>query len=510
MKAVATGLCAGLAPELLVSRGRPSRSASSNRIRQSMDNGTPSILVFVLDALSARNMSLYGYERRTTPNLERFSCAATVFHRHHSAATFTSPSVASLLTGAYPWAHRCINHFGIVRDDFGGRNLFGLTDEVDSDTFSYTQNRLANLLLMQFGAPLDFLLPNKWLTISDRRILARVFSDDPVISAWSELLMRRQFGTSTTLLLPIIDRLRERFGEERVRERYAAQFPRGIPSTQWSLFRMEEVVDFFVAWIGRRKGGVLAYVHFIPPHDPYNTRVDFVDLFADSWIPPRKAPGVFSQGYTYHQLMGLRRRYDEYIAYADAELGRLLDMLLASGALENAYVIITSDHGEMFERGIWQHMTPALYEPLLHIPLIVSAPGQIERKDVYDLTSSLDLMPTILSLLDLPIPDWCAGEHIRAICGGKSNTSRRVFAMDAKDNPKYGSLSRISIAMYHGDYKLTGYLGYAEDDQFELFNIREDPEELAELSSIKSSQARHMRNELLAKIGQVEAEFGGA
>ena len=80
---------------------------------------------------------------------------------------------------------------------------------------------------------------------------------------------------------------------------------------------------------------------------------------------------------------GKRQTYDEFIANLDYEFGRLLDYLEEIGLLGSSYLILTSDHGELFERGHRGHNTPLLFEPLLRVPLVISSPGQEERKDIH-------------------------------------------------------------------------------------------------------------------------------
>ena len=81
-----------------------------------------------------------------------------------------------------------------------------------------------------------------------------------------------------------------------------------------------------------------------------------------------------------------------------------------SGMLENTWLIFTSDHGEMFERGINGHMTVCQHEPVMKIPLIIFEPGQTTRRDVYTPTNSVDVLPTLLHLTGQPVPDWVEGE----------------------------------------------------------------------------------------------------
>jgi arylsulfatase A-like enzyme len=67
------------------------------------------VLVLVFDAWSAANISLYGYPRQTTPNLERLASKAIVYHNHYAGSHFTTPGTASLLTGTTPWTHQAFN-----------------------------------------------------------------------------------------------------------------------------------------------------------------------------------------------------------------------------------------------------------------------------------------------------------------------------------------------------------------------------------------------------------------
>src|SRR5689334_9438936 len=123
------------------------------------DSGKPNILIFVFDAMSARHLSLYGYSRQTTPNLEKFAVRASVYHRHYSAGNFTTSGTASMLTGLYPWTHRAINYRGMIDRHLTDRNFFHLIGN-EYTRLVFTQNLWADILLSQFGQDLDFHLPS--------------------------------------------------------------------------------------------------------------------------------------------------------------------------------------------------------------------------------------------------------------------------------------------------------------------------------------------------------------
>ena len=85
----------------------------------------------------------------------------------------------------------------------------------------------------------------------------------------------------------------------------------------------------------------------------------------------------------------------------------------------SADVIFTADHGELFERGVVGHYCPLIYDPLAHIPLIISPPGRTERVDVQTATSSVDVLPTIARMAGLETPAWAEG---RAGCAHRCRT----------------------------------------------------------------------------------------
>ena len=200
-----------------------------------------------------------------------------------------------------------------------------------------------------------------------------------------------------------------------------------------------------------------------------------------------------------------RRNYDEYIANLDNEFGRLLDFLDAKGILDRSYVVVTSDHGEFFERGEEGHISPMLYDPVIQVPLLISSPGQKSRQDVTIPTNSVDILPTLAHLSGNAIPDWSEGQVLPAL-GGTEDGERSIYMMDAKVNPAFGPLTVGSFAIRKGKYKLIYYKGYEQykgKDAFELYDMESDPEELNDLYSGNPSIAKPLQDEL---TGKIEAE----
>jgi arylsulfatase A-like enzyme len=271
-------------------------------------------------------------------------------------------------------------------------------------------------------------------------------------------------------------------------------------------FILEDAIDWLRTNSLKFSTPFFAYIHLYPPHRPYSARHEFVDKFDDRWKPPEKPNHFFSGGYNQGELLKLRRYYDEYLAYADAEFGRLWDFIQGSGLVDNTYIIFTSDHGEMFERGIWEHLTPTLYDPLIKIPLIISKPGQDQRNDIYSLTTSIDLYPTILKIAGIKVPSWCEGSLLPTFSRKQTDKERSVFAFEAKSSSKWGPINQGTIALIKGENKMIHYFGYPGfEEVFEFYNIVGDPWELVDLYGLHDPMAARFQDEIKEKLVEINA-----
>ncbi len=243
-------------------------------------------------------------------------------------------------------------------------------------------------------------------------------------------------------------------------------------------FSLNQITDGVINLLSELPMPFFTYIHFMPPHAPYMPTKPYLGLFEDGWSPPVKKRHPLAPKTPTERLDSQRRRYDEYIANLDAEFGRLLDFMEESRLFENSYVIVTSDHGEMFERGVIGHSTPLLFEPVIRIPLIISSPGQTHRQDIHSLTSNIDILPTLLNIAHLPIPTWCEGKAL-PFTPEESDHQRSIFVIEAKKNPSFAPLTKATIALIKGQYKLVYYLGYRNyDHQYEFYDLENDPDEM--------------------------------
>ncbi len=466
------------------------------------NNEHPNFLVLVFDALSACNMSLYGYARSTTPNLDRLAARGTVYHRHYAAGNYTSPGTASLLTATYPWTHRSLHYRAGVLDALISNNIF---QELASThyTTAYTHNNMVNPLFYQFRDWIDEWIPTGAFCLLDDRWIDKVFAADfPIASYLEERLCGAHDRLASSLVYSLLSKARHIYQMLGLQTEYRERFPKGISHNyNDQVFILEDAMDGILAHTRKSDQPFFAYYHLYAPHGPYNTRYEFLNRFADGWKPPNKPVHRFSTGQSEDEMEQLRQAYDEYLAYVDEEFGRLFRCLEEAGLLENTYLIVTSDHGESFERGIFAHLNPTLFDPLLHIPLLIFKPGQQNREDIFIPTSCVDILPTILHLNDQAIPAWVEGDILPTFKTNEPDPKRSIYVLEAKGNSKFGAIEKGSAAVIKGPYKLVRYFGYeGYEDWYEMYNLETDPEELKNIYKPDSSIASELMRDLKGKF----------
>jgi arylsulfatase A-like enzyme len=474
----------------------------------------PNIIVLLFDAMSARNLSVYGYSRPTTANLERFAERATVYHSHYSGGNFTSPGTASMLTGLYPWRHRAINNDSLVRRDLVENNLF---QRIGSDYFraGYGQNLWADLFLRQFQADLDLHLPpNAFVPNSNVPMPSEHLPNDPAIAYYA--LDTFPFTTRQvekklpgSLLWGYLDLIRNaaRYNPDVATKRY----PNGMPFNGFFSYEHPFIfrgLENLIEKLTSADKPLFGYFHLFSPHSPYGPRREFMGKFQPMGISNSKRHPLAVMNASKKEQADSRDLYDSFIADLDWEFGNTLDFLEQKGILNTSYVIVTSDHGELFEHGEIGHGSSLLYDPVIHIPLLISAPGQTQRRDVYSSTSNVDFLSTILNLAGKSY-DQTDGQLLPGF-GGTENSQRSIFSMVAKNTAATAPLRTGTVGLIKGEYKLIYYFGHPNfADQFEMYDLANDPEEKHDLFSSAPPEAGSMKEELLDALATANAETEG-
>jgi arylsulfatase A-like enzyme len=314
----------------------------------------PNVLLVVLDAVRAANLSVYGYPLPTTPSLERLAREGVLFEWAFSTAPWSLPSHASIFTGRLP-------------------------DELHADwKIPYIDSfpTLAQIMRGQGYATTSF--TGNFMYVTTETGLARGFvhADDYELSL-AEILRSNVFAQtesgSALINVPSVWMFFAVLSWPNLRQRAWPDHVRRTAPT---------MVDRFLDWQRRSHGRpFFAFINLFDAHQPYQVS------------PARSAE--FYRGPGTEQVA----EYDAAIAQMDHEVGRLVDSLSARGILDHTLLIITSDHGHLLgEHGLRFHAN-SLYLNVLRVPLIIRFPGGVPASmHIQNVSSLLDLPNTIQHL----------------------------------------------------------------------------------------------------------------
>jgi tetratricopeptide (TPR) repeat protein len=230
--------------------------------------------------------------------------------------------------------------------------------------------------------------------------------------------------------------------------------------------RAEDVTRLGLNWLEAASSGrFFLWLHYFDAHAPYEPPSPFAERFA---LSP----------------------YDGEVAYIDREIGKVVDKLGSLGLLDKTLVILVSDHGEgLGEHGEATHGV-FLYESTLRVPLILSLPGPLPRgRRVATPVRTIDLMPTILRLLDLPPPDELQGTSLLPLASPHPPDLLLKSLSESllpRENYGWSELSAVRI----GDWK------YILAPHEELYDLRTDPGEKNNLAGRREGDAARMREEV--------------
>lgn len=469
---------------------------------------SPNILIFLFDTFSANHLSINGYPRETMPRLANFMENATVYHNHYASAPYTTPATASLLTGTEVWTHRSFQLDEETTDFFVKNNLFSKFTEFGYHTIGYTHNPHAEVLLTSMGAGINRHIELQELFLSEAPVLVELASNDFNTASQAYTRAFENSGMQNSLVLGQLLKNFEDIENPEVKK-WQPYFPYGVPSLgpRKQRFVLEDAVDWISEQVPKTEMPLLGYFHFWPPHYPYHTRVEFHKTFQrDGYVPIEKPEHIFTRDQKYSDMVQERIHYDEYLLYIDAEFERIIKNLEAQGVLENSWVIFTSDHGELFERGVWGHRGLPLYQPVINVPLMIKAPGQSSRYDVFENTSVIDLLPTLLDVIGKDVPEWVEGTVLPPYHQGTYDAERAIFTFNPRRSDRTKPSDVAVVTITKGRYKLMYAYGVEElngEELFELYDLVADPEELDNLYGKNDEVFNRLYTELKAKLDEV-------
>ena len=396
----------------------------------------PNLLFITIDTLRADRLGCYGYERNTSPAIDRLAREGTLFEHCYAQRGLTWPSLTSIMTALYPKTH------GVLKNQWMLDGQFITLAEILKNEGYKTGAFLANF----YYAPNRGFDVKKGGEVGD---LDKTVTRDAL--AWMN--------------------------------------------------KLDPQKDKFFMW-----------VHYKNPHDPYTPPQRYIDLFDSTYTgsfdgsrPVLDSIYVNQIDLSERDLAYINALYDAEIRTTDVYIDRLLNRLDEMGLTDNTLVVFSADHGEeLYERNYYFFHSCSMYDGVLRIPLIFRMPGIVPAgKVVPNQVESIDITPTILQLMKLPLREEFEGQSALPLIFGATNGSwRPAFAERA------GAIFSIRTPEWKYIYNPDDYHtycsrsdddtgdGYLIDAQ-ELYDVRTDPGETRNVVDEHPDVALELRAQIL-------------
>ncbi|MDE2667095.1 MAG: sulfatase-like hydrolase/transferase [Acidobacteriota bacterium] len=354
--------------------------SASTPVGPHVKNGVlPNILLIVGDGVEAEHMSLYGYDRDTTPYLRQLADRSLLCENNFPNAGPSAASVASILTGKLPTETRLIYPPDILRGKDAYQHLPAILK-----TLGY---RSANIGLRYYADAYDLNMRHSFDWANDRELkgflLPEWFTD--------------AIGQGAAYFLTQIrDRIESRLLHVFDVERMSDAFDQLVHVPYQSRGDTERIVQLW-RWLAEGEGPFFVYLHMLGTHGP-------------KFRPVRR---VYSEGKTQDEPW-MTDFYDDAILQFDTHVKKILDGLADRNLLQDTIVVITSDHG-------------IKHANRKRIPLMFLFPTDDRRRRVSSNSQNLDIAPTLLDYLGMDRPGWMTGQ---SLIGKDPNHERTNFAAD--------------------------------------------------------------------------------
>lgn len=405
------------------------------------------LLFISIDTVRADHLGCHGYDRPTSPRIDELAAESHRFAAAYTVMPTTLPSHASMFTSLYP------AQFGVLRN--------------------------------------GQVLAAEAYTLAER-------------------LKERQFATAAFVGAVVLHPLS---GLEQGFDTYISP-----PDDEWPAGRVRELACEWLRDNSDKR--FFCFVHLFDPHTWYEAPAEFAALLEAPArrLPPDRAFVKSPQAFTPKLCRESINAYDAEIRYADHEVGKLLDTLSELGLDERTIVVVVSDHGEAMDE-LLQHYGFAfghgkfLYRDQLHIPFVArlprefGLPGPVVHEEP---VSTLDLLPTVLELLDVPCESPFEGRSLVAVLAGRSIADRPIIAerRSMKGVPAIGpELRGEQFSVIDGQWHWI----CSSSRPDELYDLAADPQERTDVLAGHTQIADNSRSVLdawLASAGHALWEGG--
>lgn len=406
----------------------PLRKITSSTVKK------PDVFLIVLDTLRSESLFTYGYNKETMPNLTQFAEESTLFKNALSTSSFTPPSHLSIISGSY----------------------------VDSEIMEIPTEQTLTEILKSDGYGTICVSANRLVTTENFVRGFDIYADCVSVPALYQYFMSFKF--------------------------LYKMFHNKIFNAQFLFYhkhtRAEDVNASVFPLLHKHKNrNLFFFVNYLDPHDPYFPHQ----------MDPESGPLSLENGFI-RRIENWRRPdlaevqwdrvnelYDQELEYLDKHLGDLFEKLKDLDLWEDSIVIVTSDHGELLGENNRLSHGVTLYENEIKVPLIIKYPKKLPRNIIVeDLVQTVDIVPTILDIIDIGIPGSMHGRSLLPLVGERKETEIHEYVYLSQYNYR---------AIRSMEWK---YIRNTKDNSEELYSIKTDPDELENLAKIEPERLKEL------------------
>lgn len=332
------------------------------------DMSDQNIVFIVMDTVRKDRLSVYGYDRPTTPKLEEFAEEARVFEQAVAPAPWTLPVHASLFTGLYPSQHGASQERPYLEES---TTLAETLSELDYASACYTSN--------------TWITPYTKLTrgFDDQDNFFEALPSDvlsgPLARVWKEMNDRETLRTAANWLVNAGNTVHEYFA-----------------SNQQADSKTPAVIDRTIEFIDGTDEPYFTFLNLMDAHLPYHPPEEYREMFGsdiDSNLVCQnsKEYNCGAREIDDDEWNDINDLYDAELRHIDTELDRLFKWLQANGEWEDTLIVVCADHGELHgEHDLYGHEF-GIYDPIVNVPLLIKHPElepgrdetQVELVDLY-------------------------------------------------------------------------------------------------------------------------------
>jgi len=324
------------------------------------------VLFIAVDTLRADHLSCYGYKFKTSPNLDKLAEEGTIFLNAIANGIPTTPGFTTMFTGLHSVTHGIVSHGSDATLD----NSIALLPEILRD--------------------------NGFRTCA----VDNLFNIRPYFARGYEYYINSKSKNTHYI------------GAEEI----------NLEAIKWLKEHYEE--DFFL------------FLHYWDCHTPYLPPVEYRNMFyegKDPFDPENHSMDPAKDQITYpffkkwhYDLLGnptdanyIIAHYDGAIRYVDSAVGEILEMLKQLGIYDDVFIILTADHGENMTEHNFFFDHQGLYEPTIHIPLLIKIGDKFSPCRINGLVQHMDIVPTILDILEVKTNIELDGQSLLPLIRGE-------------------------------------------------------------------------------------------